>query len=830
MKDEIQKFIEKIKLERRERTITCIVSAVVAIFAIGAVFSSLAIRANADEETPHGTLTMVDNFDYSWKADIVASTGRKKSYTINTYFSYTIDGAENFFVNENGGDGNGNYAVTLGTDTTSGELPDDYLGLGYLSHANDSGHNRDLANDFLWKNDIVLEDGTKLSYDHIEIRETPAHSWQKTISPGVTTGQLLCNQSSNPNDPGEASPYGWKMGIGNGVYFWVNDTTEIKVIYKVTMFGKKYHTRPTLGSESGIKINMFDYTGTNNGGGINNRSYGLFPYFTFRNSNIDDGGVTINTQTDADGFFDDDTHGHHATVKSTLDSDGYPVFNCRGVAGCSENSLGYLFGATPDNNDIKNYLNISNTPLQLDENGYYYYDSNRNAVDFDTTSQKFYVRDYLERESEMEKYGVSGRYEFLPFNTYAQATKNTIGGQTVYEYDTKNVNYWYGMMMEFNFFMPKDGKNNGKDMIFSFTGDDDLYVFIDDKLILDLGGTHGPVEGTINFATGEINAQLNWPVAGAVIPPAVSTTLNDLIGIEKYEDFSIHTLKMFYLERGASVANNKFVFNMPVVPNGTVTVQKKLTDGADVTISEDAEYQFTLFDGDANPIPTHPYTLNGLGGENYITDTNGNFLLKKDDIAMFELENGNYRIVETAMPENMRASSCIFNDLACADDSKNDTGIFSITNSTNHKVIITNEPKTFDITVRKEAINANPDEKFLIKVSYGEIEEELTLKNGDSETVRDIPFGSSVTIHEPSHNGYNALIKNTGGEVLSGVDNYTIENLVENRDITVVNVPGVELPETGGVGELVYALSGVGLTLVPCIYVSYSYLRKRKGV
>ncbi len=76
-------------------------------------------------------------------------------------------------------------------------------------------------------------------------------------------------------------------------------------------------------------------------------------------------------------------------------------------------------------------------------------------------------------------------------------------------------NFFTGMKMEANFTQPRDGKlDNGDEMIFKFTGDDDMWVYIDDVLVLDIGGIHEPLSGTINFATGVVTNPTGSSLAG----------------------------------------------------------------------------------------------------------------------------------------------------------------------------------------------------------------------------------------------------------------------------------------------------------------------------
>ena len=64
--------------------------------------------------------------------------------------------------------------------------------------------------------------------------------------------------------------------------------------------------------------------------------------------------------------------------------------------------------------------------------------------------------------------------------------------------------------METEFYLPKDLRISGEDIIFTFNGDDDLWIFVDGKLVLDVGGIHGQVKGVINFTTGEVKYESGY--------------------------------------------------------------------------------------------------------------------------------------------------------------------------------------------------------------------------------------------------------------------------------------------------------------------------------
>lgn len=301
--------------------------------------------------------------------------------------------------------------------------------------------------------------------------------------------------------------------------------------------------------------------------------------------------------------------------------------------------------------------------------GYYYYDSRLNAASYNQSNQRFYVYDYLERTTDSAQ---NDSYsDFLPFNspyvgtngqnvgTYTYAgDHNEYSGTTHYSYDAKydgsgsspsNVatNYAMGMALEMDFYLAsrpgiqdEDGtwanqSITGEDMVFEFSGDDDVWVLIDGELILDIGGIHGEEPGTIDFSTGVVTVD-------GVKSDDYSEKLKEISSGE-------HTLTMYYLERGASMSNFKLRFNlttrygMSLRKEDTLTAQ--LLNGAQFAVYTDEacteEYAASLWTSKAS----HD---RGDASTNVFTVRNGS-------AEMWGLAAGNtYYLVEVLGPESMQ--------------------------------------------------------------------------------------------------------------------------------------------------------------------------------
>lgn len=182
-------------------------------------------------------------------------------------------------------------------------------------------------------------------------------------------------------------------------------------------------------------------------------------------------------------------------------------------------------------------------------------------------------------------------------NSVSAATNNTYGffpfNETSRETSAKNYNYGFGTRMDMTFKLTDDGtvidKNGKKVPIeFEFSGDDDVWVYIDGKLALDVGGEHGRVTGNLNFknkmaTVSKVKASAGSLTSGENLPSDFT-----LSGSNSDE----HTLTLFYMERGMWESNMKITFNFP--DENEFAVEKKVdTTGVNKDLFPDSLFDNT---------------------------------------------------------------------------------------------------------------------------------------------------------------------------------------------------------------------------------------------
>ena len=194
-----------------------------------------------------------------------------------------------------------------------------------------------------------------------------------------------------------------------------------------------------------------------------------------------------------------------------------------------------------------------------DSNGveYWWFDSSKTtlAMQKDLSTQKYYLKN-TENQSWARNVKSDGKdagaYGFFPFN-------ETTGGTNAAKY-----NFGFGTKLEIKFRLTEEGTVLGNNktpvpIIFAFSGDDDVWVFIDGKLALDVGGAHGKVTGTLNFKNLEATVSKVKKSAAGIEGASPKTTKFTLEGANEAE----HTLTMFYMERGMWESNMMIAFNFP---------------------------------------------------------------------------------------------------------------------------------------------------------------------------------------------------------------------------------------------------------------------------
>lgn len=315
-------------------------------------------------------------------------------------------------------------------------------------------------------------------------------------------------------------------------------------------------------------------------------------------------------------------------VESSLDNNGNIVFTVPQAD---------IFKA--ETGSGKQYYTNVQLPFTLDNKGYYTYDSeNGYDVRFPGEIASDQTLEPINRQFNRDS-GLGVGRGFFPFNKEdSNKSKET------------TPDYHFGMVMSTNFYTTSSGQVNNEDMIFEFTGDDDVWVFVDGKLVLDLGGIHNAVTGKINFAKGTIECTAQSLGTGSANRGgnlySILGNKNDFLNSEE-----THTLQVFYLERGQGASNCKIKFNLP--RKDTLEITKNLDN--DTLKSKDAdrlkntEYTFTV-KSTTGVLSNKPYTVynsNNTKIGSGTTDKNGKLNLKYGQTArFFNFNGGLYTVTE----------------------------------------------------------------------------------------------------------------------------------------------------------------------------------------
>ena len=507
------------------------------------------------------------------------------------------------------------------------------------------------------------------------------------------------------------------MKTGERFVIKVTDEMDSTTPYSQGTTFTAYDTRP-----DGFTINLFDYGpesvldhGSNNildrgdqlNQGINYGHDLKFTAYGKKPSEVQTSGRNVLSMNHFSGT--------EAATQGIVDrnlSGGFPKLN-------GGESLAYLFNTTPSGDNKRVYENVSGL-FQKDADGKYYYDSNVNYAYYNPSQGNggnFELCDTFPEEG--SDWGV-GFFPFSPWNgsntcihwngycpPRGGSNANAGWGSDGKYHSAYYYNHHFGMTLEGSFQLTPDGKLNDKDLVFNFSGDDDLWVYIDDVLVLDIGGIHNPVGGSINFRTGEVSVdsayQVNSVINDSQSGPEANTTIAQAFAAAgktwNNEPYAEHTIKVFYVERGGCYSNCRMEFN--------------LTRFKDVEFDKEDQYgdpienaEFRLFKEDGTPLI-----------ETYI-DHDDNDTVKYREYVRYSDENGHikfdhvpvgtYYVRETTVPEGYIADEATYT--AKVEVIRNDDGTYSL-----RSYVLRNGEQTENVlNTKQEDINLSLVKKWKI--------------------------------------------------------------------------------------------------------------------
>lgn len=363
--------------------------------------------------------------------------------------------------------------------------------------------------------------------------------------------------------------------------------------------------------------------------------------------------------------------GRLSFVKNTLVK-GYPSINAGTYTSYNthgtykDESLDYLFNNDSQANGKQDGKAVHNNVQGLFQlkDGYYVYDSygsdgNYAVYNFTTNSFDVYDKAGVYKDSVSD----ANRGQFFPFDSADKVFEERNGRLSpigITDGTNDKLNHHFGMSMTTEFVQPAGGKTtDNNDMVFKFSGDDDVWVYIDGVLVGDLGGIHEKATLDINFATGVVRVGHIDGANGSpkYFPDTTIKAMFKAAGADTtnfrdntFRDSTKHTLSFFYLERGAGASNMSLKFNLTTLPSSEV---EKVDQNGEAV--QDAK--FALYQSDAS------WKTQGDPIAQGTTDDKGRLvLLKSDDGSVLSFDNQhadghNYFVLkETGLPAGYRSS------------------------------------------------------------------------------------------------------------------------------------------------------------------------------
>lgn len=594
-----------------------------------------------------------------------------------------------------------------------------------------------------------------------------------------------------------------------------------------------------------VKINLFDYwdssdpkgpakaAGKENvnyatGGTSRNEAAAAFYFNYFNGKGKDWDGWTGSAET---------SPGIVKTNLTKTGADAVPQFSTMVTnKNNAQTDMTYLF---TESEWAKAYTNGGNGLTGLfdpteEAKGHYVYDSNTTYAALNSAGTGF------DRSATWTERTDAWIPKFLPFN--ADKSRLRIGFHSV-----RGARYAFGMTAYAKFMQPKEGKLvDGSPMTFNFTGDDDLWLFVDGMLVLDIGGIHDAASGSIDFATGVVTLVSN---------KTTTTTLQALFtqalrdqgksdaeitawmesnmvkasngSYTTFKNYTSHEMNMYYFERGHSGSNCKLDFNLVTLDSSHIQIGKETENVPEADKDKnytfnayvnyegtDSDKDYTLYTGKYDVYNTATGTKDG---ETRTTDSNGVITLKADQYAVLLgsdaeriTESSKYKVKEINVDQDTYAVSANGGQVKVTQEKDS---------ATTEPVSVGEVPRT---TVTNTVVTAPRYRKHIKANNDGTYDLSLNVtgtQSGSSQTT--VSPADIVVVFDTSGSMSNPMGDNSRLEVAKTAVNsmaqhlLTSENQGKDSNIRMALVPfsttaGNVSNFTGNAMDIVSAVNGLG--------------------